>query len=339
MAMNPVAGQQHREHVEAHLAQCEGASGALRAHLAQHTQKLLLDLPPFDWPTTAAAIEASTAKVLEAAAANLDAVAAVPEESLSFETVIRPLMLAPNYKTNHLVCQSKFLQHCSTDAAVREAAESAGKQFAAFKAAAKGRMDVFEKVQAYAATPAAEALGTYEKHFVGALVADFKRGGLSLDAAQRAELQRLLDADAACCSKYGSNLGEDKTRLRFTPEQLEGLPDGFIKERTDAETGEVVLSLKYPDVSPHTLVGHHRSRPLTKLLSVAQDNPGREQLPRRCDPAEGELHARDCLRQQPGAGRRGHRLPQGDRGAAGLQVLVSNYCRRSCSAAHARGCD
>lgn len=125
-------------------------------------------------------------------------------------------MLAPNYKTNPLVCQSKFQQHCSTDAAVRAAAEEAGKKFAAFKAASKTRKDVFAKVEAFAATDTAQALGTYEGHFVQAILGDFKRGGLALDEAGRTELQRLLDADAACCSKYGSNLGADKTRLCFS---------------------------------------------------------------------------------------------------------------------------
>jgi hypothetical protein len=124
-----------------------------------------LDLPPFDWPTTAAAIEASAEAVLAAAAANLDAVAAVPDAEVSFANVIRPLMLAPNYKTNHLVCQSKFQQHCSTDEAVRTAAEEAGKKFAAFKAAAKTRADVYAKVEAFAATAAAAALPAYEARF------------------------------------------------------------------------------------------------------------------------------------------------------------------------------
>jgi Zn-dependent oligopeptidase len=62
---------------------------------------------------------------------------------------------------------------------------------------------------------------------------------------------RLLDADAACCSKYGSNLGADKTRLSFTVAELEGLPEDFITERKDPENAEqVVLSLKYPDIIP-----------------------------------------------------------------------------------------
>jgi len=80
-------------------------------------------LPPFQWPTTVAEIEAGTDKVLQEAEANLAAVAGASPPT--FQTVIKPLMLAKNYKTNHLVCQSKFLQHGSPDAALREVSHAA----------------------------------------------------------------------------------------------------------------------------------------------------------------------------------------------------------------------
>ena len=204
-------------------------------------------LPPFKWPSSAAEIEASAAEVLAAADANLKAVAAA--DPPTFASVIAPLMAPPNYKTNPLVCQSKFLQHCSTDALVRAAAEAAGKQFATFKAAAKTRADVFAKVEAFAATAEAKALGPYEDHYVQAIRNTFRRGGLALSEEKRAELQRLLDADAEACSKYGSNLGADATKLSFSPSELEGLPESFLKERM-GDDGKCQLTLKYPDLIP-----------------------------------------------------------------------------------------
>ena len=224
-------------------------------------------LPPFQWPTTVAEIEASTKKVLEAAETNLAAVAAA--DPPTFASVIKPLMLPPNYKTNVLVCQSKFVQHGSADAALREAAESAGKQFATFKAKSRTRSDIFAKVQAFAATAEAAALPPYEKHFVDALVRDFKRGGLALSAEDRAELQRLLDADAAACSSYGSNLANDKTKLSFPPEALEGLPAAFLKERT-GEDGKVTLTLKYPDLIP--VMGQCEMQATRKALLEARES-------------------------------------------------------------------
>ncbi|CAK0829246.1 unnamed protein product, partial [Prorocentrum cordatum] len=91
------------------------------------------DMPPFAWPRTVQEIESMVEKVVTDAKANLDAVAALPESELTFEKVIRPLMEAPNFKTNPLVCQAKHLQHCSTDASLREAASKAATAFAACK--------------------------------------------------------------------------------------------------------------------------------------------------------------------------------------------------------------
>lgn len=208
------------------------------------------DVPPFVWPRTAHEIEAMVVKVLADAKANLDAVAAVPDDAMTFENVVRPLMEAPNYKTNPLLCQAKHLQHCSTDAEIREAASKAATAFAGCKKEGKSRRDVYDKVKAFAATETARALPAYEAYFVKAIQDGFERGGMALSADDSKELRRLLDADTECCDKYKRNLGEDKTRLSFAPEELEGCEADFIQERLDKDTGKVVITLKYPDILP-----------------------------------------------------------------------------------------
>ena len=60
------------------------------------------------------------------------AVAAV--DAPTFATVIEPLMNAPHFKTNKAICEAKFLQHCSTNSILREAADGAGARFAKLKA-------------------------------------------------------------------------------------------------------------------------------------------------------------------------------------------------------------
>lgn len=227
-------------------------------------------LPPFKWPKTVAEIEEATAAVLKAAEENLNKVAA--EETLSFKAIISPLMAPPHYKVNPLVCQAKFLQHVSTDAAVREAATAAGQKFASCKAAAKTRDDVYAKVEAFSKTDEAKALGEYETHFLQAVLKDFRRGGLSLSADDRKKLQELLDADAACCNSYKTNLAEDTTKVTFKPADLEGCPEDFVKERTDG--GVVTLTLKYPDILPvlsNCVVSSTRKK-LTEARETAYGN-------------------------------------------------------------------
>ena len=84
------------------------------------------DLPPFVWPRTASEIEGLAQGVEIDFTTTMDKVAAVSDADASVETVLRPLMGAPHYKTNKAVIEAKFLQHCSTDASVRAAADKAG---------------------------------------------------------------------------------------------------------------------------------------------------------------------------------------------------------------------
>jgi hypothetical protein len=48
--------------------------------------------------------------------------------------------------------------------------------------------------------------------------------------------------------RYGGNLGNDATKLTFKPADLAGCAQSYIDDRTDASTGEVVVTLKYPDL-------------------------------------------------------------------------------------------
>jgi Zn-dependent oligopeptidase len=54
------------------------------------------------------------------------------------------------------------------------------------------REDVYKKVATFSETPAAAALSTYDKHFLNAVLDDFRRGGLALPQAQRDELTKVI---------------------------------------------------------------------------------------------------------------------------------------------------
>ena len=173
----------------------------------------------------------------------MDKVAAVKDEDASVETVLRPLMGAPHYKTNRAVVEAKFLQHCSTDASVRAAADKAGARFAALKA--KGRTDprIYGRVCALAAKKTVSG-----RDAPCTLKSGFERSGLNLSPADQKKLQSLRDQDAKVCGLFKKNLAEDKTELLFDKSELEGCADAWIAERT--RDGKVVVTLKYPDLIP-----------------------------------------------------------------------------------------
>lgn len=210
--------------------------------------------PPFDWSMSAEEIDASCTKIIEETRALLEEVASIPEEELTFENCIEPLMHPPNYKTNPLLCQTKFLQHCSSDAAVREAACAAGVRLSKERVAMRMHSGVYHSIKCFARQESkVSALTAYQRHFLDSLLSDYRRGGLELDEERRKRLTELLHEDSALCSEYNANITNDQTRLFFSRAALEGLPAPFLDARAACSkdpTDEIEISLKYPDRMP-----------------------------------------------------------------------------------------
>ncbi|GMI36065.1 hypothetical protein TeGR_g10541 [Tetraparma gracilis] len=207
------------------------------------------DLPPFAWPRTAAEVEAGIAQVEAQYQAHVNTILAIPEAEITFDNTIFPMMCPPHFKTNPLVCQSKHLQHCSTDAVVREAADKATGVFAKLKAASKTNPELYKKAKLFTTLPEYATLSVYNKHFADAIVASFEASGLGLSAEDQALLQSLKDQDTACCAAYKKTLGEDKTVLTFSPEELAGCTNDFV-EGHKKEHGKCEIKLNYPDIIP-----------------------------------------------------------------------------------------
>eukprot|EP00797_Seminavis_robusta_P036417 Sro92_g047940.2 (725) ;mRNA; f:10937-13326 len=209
-------------------------------------------VPPIQWLLTVEEIEASTKEILEATQQNLDTIAAIPLADVTFENTIAKLMTPPNYKTNPQLVACKFLQHCSTDAKIREAASAAGKQFAASRVQGRMNRAVYERVKAFSEmTDTVATLTPYQQHFVKAAREDFERAGLALPEEDAQKLKDLLAEDTTVCSKFSQALGADNTKLFFTPEELKGMKDDFIQDRLGKdEEGKCTITLKYPDIIP-----------------------------------------------------------------------------------------
>jgi Zn-dependent oligopeptidase len=209
------------------------------------------EVPPIVWLLTPAEIEESSNQIIEATKANLDAIAAVPLDKVTFENTIAKLMTPPNYKTNPQITACKFLQHCSTDPAIREAASKAGNEFSKSRVEGRMRKDVYARVKSFSLSSECQMLDTYKQHYVKAALEDFERAGLGLSEANNKELRVLLERDSAVCAEYGKNLATDSTKLFFTPDELKGCTQDFIKDRLGKdEEGKCTITLKYPDIIP-----------------------------------------------------------------------------------------
>jgi len=160
-------------------------------------------------------------------------------------------MTPPNYKTNPQVAACKFLQHCSTDSEICEAASKAGSEFAKSRVLGRMRKDVYERLKAYSLTDECKNLDSYNQHLVKSALQDFERAGLALSEEDGNRLQQLLEQETAVCDEYKKNLGNDDTKLFFTEDQLKGCSRDFIQDRLGKdEKGKCTITLKYPDIIP-----------------------------------------------------------------------------------------
>ena len=206
--------------------------------------------PPFKWEEVSVeSIKKNSEMIISQTRELCERIASLPDDQLSFETVISPLMSPPNYKTNPRLCETKFLQHCSTNPDIRKAAKEAGIAFAKERISQRMHEGVYQKVKKYSESEEVKTLDEYQRYFVNSIISDFERSGLGLDNDDREKLVKLLQKDAELCASYSANLSNEDTTLIFTKDELNGVNDEFIKSHINSD-GNIEIGLKYPDIIP-----------------------------------------------------------------------------------------
>eukprot|EP01060_Flectonema_neradi_P034585 TRINITY_DN610_c2_g1_i2.p1 TRINITY_DN610_c2_g1~~TRINITY_DN610_c2_g1_i2.p1 ORF type:complete len:416 (+),score=40.48 TRINITY_DN610_c2_g1_i2:49-1296(+) len=224
-------------------------------------------VPGLVWPKTVQEIEERVKTVTNESTATWDGIGQLGEEDLTYENVVEPLICISNYKTNPMVCEAKFLQHCSPVPELRAAASKAGAVFKKLRRTGRMRMDVYKTVARYK-EKSTESLTRSQRHFLTRIMRDFSKSGLHLEPSQRTKLETIMAQESDLCRRYTAAVGEDKTTLLLTEEQLLGVPQEWLKSRSD-QKGKYLVSLKYPDivmVMSKCIVGETR-----RLVSCARD--------------------------------------------------------------------
>lgn len=158
-----------------------------------------------------------------------------------------------------------FLGRCHPDKAVRDAAQEAEERLSKWETDLGFRRDLYEAVEAYAATPEAAALTGERARLLEHTRRDFRRAGHGLSAEDRAELQRLRTRLVELDVAFTRNIDEHQDGLDLTLEQLAGVPRDVIDRLADgAEPGTYRVSLDYPDYFP--FMDHAENRDLRRAL-------------------------------------------------------------------------
>ncbi len=144
-----------------------------------------------------------------------------------------------------------FMARVHPEREVRDAAQEAEEKLSKWATDLVFRRDLYEAIEAYAATDEAGALPAERARYLEFHRRDLRRAGHALSEEQRSEVQdyrtRLVELGVA----FNRNIDEASGGLDLTREQLAGMPDDYVERLDRGESeGTFRVSIDYPDYYP-----------------------------------------------------------------------------------------
>lgn len=137
-----------------------------------------------------------------------------------------------------------LLNSVHPEAAVRDAADKAVIEESAFITAVFQNERLFERVKSV--VPATAAQTQLQKDLLEA----FEDSGVALPAERRQRFRAISERLTELAQEFAKNIRENKSVLRFTPEECAGLPQSYLDRVPKDEQGRVVVGFDYPDYIP-----------------------------------------------------------------------------------------
>ncbi len=143
----------------------------------------------------------------------------------------------------------RFMPYVSTDADERDAGERAEQVVANWLIDLEKREPLYDAVRAYAKR--ASGLSAEQQRLLDHTLRDFRRAGMTLPEAERAELTAIRKELNTLSIEFEKNIREDETTVPLTREELAGVPDEYFESPSLRKTGDLYLvDVSYPQFNP-----------------------------------------------------------------------------------------
>ncbi|MCU1285362.1 MAG: Thimet oligopeptidase [Acidobacteriales bacterium] len=141
--------------------------------------------------------------------------------------------------------RASLAQEVEPDESMRNASEKCGQDASALSTEISLDRGVYDAIVALDISRSDEAT----KYLVKQTLSDFRRSGVDRDEPTRARITALNDELTKIGQEFNKNIAKGVRTASFTPAELDGLPDDYIKSHP-AKDGKIVLNTSYPDYIP-----------------------------------------------------------------------------------------
>ena len=156
------------------------------------------------------------------------------------------------------------------DKSVRDAAEPCLTQFVSLST------ELFQNEKIYKRVLAAKPANAHQAKLRKDLLEGFEDNGVTLPLEKRARAKAIFDKLEELRQAFDRNVRDDPSRVTFTPAEMEGMPEAYLKahEGKRDKDGNYVLTLAYPSYFP--FLANAKSGEARKRYYVAKLREGGE---------------------------------------------------------------
>jgi thimet oligopeptidase len=152
------------------------------------------------------------------------------------------------------------------DKAVRDAAEPCLQKFTTLST------DIFQSEKLFARAKAARPANRHEAKLRKDLLEGFEDTGVALPPDRRKRAKEIFDLLEEQRQAFDRNVRDDPTKVVVTSEEMEGMPEAYVKAQKKDENGNYVLGLDYPAYVP--FLKNARNEAARKRYYIAKLNEG-----------------------------------------------------------------